>query len=235
MTLTVPHRRAEGLAEVLDDLFAAWSFAASGRPWRRLVDAAGVAGWARLLEVADGASGWHPHFHVLVLLPGSTSVDTFSALVAGWRDRWVAACRRVSRPVPTPAGEVAVHGKLLDRPGRAVVDYVVKGPGPIVSHLATAVRAGDARARARWRELQAALRGRTRAVRSRTFGRSTESSPSASCEDVHAFELTLFAVGCRLPGQAVVPRCRSPCCGRLGRDTHKDGVFTDEVNEYVCH
>jgi hypothetical protein len=211
VTLTVPHRRSAGLSEVLDDLFAVWSLSASGRPWRRLVDAAGVAGWARLLEVADGARGWHPHFHVLVLLPRSTSVDAFSAFVDGWRDRWVEACRRVDRSVPLSATQVAVHGKLLDRPGRAVIDYVVKGPGPVVTELAAAVSAGDERARARWREFQAALLGRTRVVRSGGFLGCGLVVPSAQRRPPRLGLLRSRGMTVVRALRLVWPRARSPC------------------------
>ena len=212
VTVTVPHRWSEGLGEVLDGLSAVWSAALLGRPWRRLADRFGVLGWARVLEVADGSQGWHPHFHVLVLLPGSTSVDSAAEFVEEFRKRWLVGCAQVGRPVSEGAEAFTVHGKLLTQPDRSVVDYLVKGPGPVVSRLADAAADGDETARARWREFQSALRGRTRFSRSRAFiavgeqpSRRQERG-SRSCGD-HA-DYGWFS----LLWVAVVPRrCRSPC------------------------
>lgn len=244
VTATVPHWRTEGLGEVLDDLSAVWSSTVSGRPWRRLADQFVVSGWARLLEVTDGPQGWHPHFHVLVLLPGSTSVDAVAAFVGALRERWLEACAQVGRPVSVGAEAFTVHGKLLVRPDRGVVDYLVKGPGPAVSKLADAVASGDRAARARWREFQSALIGRTRLSRSRAFIAVGE-QPSRRQE--RGSRLCGDDEDCRWCSPlwvAVVPRrCRSPCSpgracrsvsGGLGSGADEDGVFTGEVHEHVC-
>jgi hypothetical protein len=65
LTLTIRHKPAQTLKDLLTTLRKAWSRFASGRRWRRICAELGIVGHARAIEVRwseDG--GWHPHMHV---------------------------------------------------------------------------------------------------------------------------------------------------------------------------
>jgi hypothetical protein len=47
-----------------------------GAPWKRAIEAAGLTGMVRALEVTHGGNGWHPHLHILLLFdPGTFSIE----------------------------------------------------------------------------------------------------------------------------------------------------------------
>lgn len=66
MTFTMRHTRRDRLAECWDAVSYAWSRVTSGKRWQADQQAGGMLGWARAVEVTDGANGWHVHVHVLV-------------------------------------------------------------------------------------------------------------------------------------------------------------------------
>ena len=81
VTLTLPAHVTTSLAAGLDLLTAAW-----GR-WCRS-QLRGALGWWRRVEITRGPAGWHPHIHVLLLLPEGADLDP--ARVA---EAWGRACR----------------------------------------------------------------------------------------------------------------------------------------------
>lgn len=210
LTLTVPHRRAEGLSDLLDVLEALWGRMASGRPWRRFLRDFEISRWVRFLEVEDGRSGWHPHFHLLVLLPARRPVGAVRRLVEAVEDRWVLRCVEAGRPVQS--GGYAVDGRLLANSWLGIPAYVTKGPGRLVADLAERAGRGDRAARARWRELQAALTGRTRVSKSSLLVTQDARSSGGSTPIRGRASSPIWRYR-NLPGWKVQPRCRSPCPG----------------------
>lgn len=75
-TFTLRHDRTDGLADLWDAISPAWAKTVGGSSWHGNKRTTGdkhrfnVAGWARVVEVKDGANGWHPHIHVLFFLRG---------------------------------------------------------------------------------------------------------------------------------------------------------------------
>ena len=124
-----------------------------------------------MLEVERGRSGWHPHFHVLLLVEGRPSGDAADASVADFRARWCAALEAEGSPVPAGSESVAVQGHLLRRPERGVPAYLAKGHADLLGRLAREVAAGVRGAAEVVRELQSVTHRRKRLVVSQEAGR----------------------------------------------------------------
>jgi len=67
-TFTMSHRRGEELDRLWPVLSDGWAALTRGRPWREFKDTFGMIGLIRSAEVTHGASGWHPHLHVLFFI-----------------------------------------------------------------------------------------------------------------------------------------------------------------------
>ena len=87
VTLTLPAHVTTSLSAGLDLLTAAW-----GR-WCRS-QLRGALGWWRRVEITRGPGGWHPHVHVLVLLPEGADLDPARVAAA-----WGRACRLDRAPL----------------------------------------------------------------------------------------------------------------------------------------
>ena len=87
VTLTLPAHVSTSLSAGLDLLTAAW-----GRWCRSILR--GALGWWRRVEVTRGPAGWHPHVHVLVLLPEGADLDPARVAAA-----WGRACRLDRAPL----------------------------------------------------------------------------------------------------------------------------------------
>lgn len=85
VTLTLPDRRSPSLLAGVDQLTERLGQLERRQAWR----SAGVLGRVTSIEIKRGALAglWHPHAHVLVVLPGVWSAED----VAAWGDRVVAA------------------------------------------------------------------------------------------------------------------------------------------------
>ena len=88
VTLTFPHDLGMRLSALLPLLAAGFRAVIRGRPWRRVRDQLGIVGTIRAIEVTHGASGWHPHAHVLVFARGELGAEGIAALAVYVRTRW---------------------------------------------------------------------------------------------------------------------------------------------------
>jgi hypothetical protein len=68
LTLTFPHYNFNDIAELMPALRKAMTHFSGGRRYQAFTDNFGVIGTIRALEVTHGENGWHPHFHILILL-----------------------------------------------------------------------------------------------------------------------------------------------------------------------
>lgn len=77
LTVTLRHKLADPLVQVLDHLMTAWRSLMSHRAWKRLKKALGLVGTCRALEVTwSPVNGWHPHLHILIFIdPVDDAVD----------------------------------------------------------------------------------------------------------------------------------------------------------------
>jgi hypothetical protein len=125
-TYTVPHTRDEALPVVLARLADTWRRYAKSA----LRDVLGryYIGAVRALEVTHGASGWHPHCHVLVFIaPGLPYLTPVAvALAERWSQvagaDWRADVRQVARD------GVAAVARYLTTDGISGASYEVASP-----------------------------------------------------------------------------------------------------------
>jgi hypothetical protein len=106
LTLTVPHALGDDLDDMLDRMMAAWRYCSSSRMGQAARAAIDLRGTIRALEVTHGQNGWHPHFHVLLFVPGNVTVqrvqDEFTPL-------WLHACELRGLPRPSALRGVQVQ------------------------------------------------------------------------------------------------------------------------------
>lgn len=165
------HSQGDSLEVLLNRLDGAWKrVVGSRRPWRAFEERHGIGGLVRVLEVQRGRSGWHPHFHVLLLVGGKPSQASWESLVEDLRARWCAALTAGGNPVPSGSERIAVQGHLLHRPERGIPAYLAKGHADLLGGLAADVSAGDADAVDAVREFQEATHRRKRIVVSQEAG-----------------------------------------------------------------
>lgn len=165
------HRQGDSLKVLLDRLDGAWKrVVGSRRPWRAVEKQHRIGGLVRVLEVERGRSGWHPHFHVLLLVEGKPSQASQDGLVQDFRARWCAALSAEGSPVPAGSEGVAVQGHLLRRPERGIPEYLAKGHSDLLCRLARDVAAGLRGAVEAAKEFRDATHRRKRIVLSQDMG-----------------------------------------------------------------
>jgi len=171
MTLTARHGRRDALADLLDRMKRACRRMKQRRDWKRFkADHSGLTITAT--EVTHGRHGWHPHFHIIVILTGVESEAASVALVEALRPAWMSAMA---------AEGLDGNGAAFDvRGAGAAGDYVAKwGAAEELSfgdakaarkgnrtplQLLDAATDGDAEARRLWAVYAAAFKGRNQLV-----------------------------------------------------------------------
>lgn len=106
LTLTVPHGLGDELGEMLDKMISAWRRTTSTRLGKKIRASIGLEGAVRVLEVTDGANGFHPHFHVLLFVSSNVTTETVQD---AFRPLWQDACVKSGLPCPSDA-----HGVRVD-------------------------------------------------------------------------------------------------------------------------
>lgn len=180
LTLTVRHERGDGLSRLMDGLTEAWKGVTSGRAWSDWRGRGeGSAQFVRGFDVTHGRNGWHPHLHIMLLLPPGR--DDAQWLL----DRWVSClayqgfealhagldCRRVDDAAAAAAYAVspaAVYEPVAMAKKRARGEGLGRTPFEILS---SAIADYEARRRgsrdiALWREYVSATKGRRQATTS---------------------------------------------------------------------
>lgn len=141
LTFTVRHHAKHTLATVWDAVQAAHAAMTSGRAYQADKARLGVATtrvvasgarkgqtvptdvlpWLRVVEVTQGANGWHVHQHMLVFLPAGTSKNTLADLYGAWHGRWSLGARSAGLD-----GSLMVNvAKFVDSSG-GIGSYVTK-------------------------------------------------------------------------------------------------------------
>lgn len=116
VTLTMRHARGQPLRVLLGQLLAAWRWVTAYRAYKDLA----VVGYVRALEITySDRAGWHPHLHLLLLLP---TVD-YRLPRTRLRALWLRALHR--HGADGLAG-VAFHVRAVDDNVRDASDYVSK-------------------------------------------------------------------------------------------------------------
>jgi len=208
VTLTLPHRRNQGLGVTLGGVLDGWRSVLQDRGWREASKAAGFAGYVRAVEVTYGQNGWHPHIHAVVLSTGGDLEPALAELQRAWTDavvrmglsrpsqdrgaRWeelsgsdggAGVARYVSKVQdPIGVGQELTRGDLKSGRARSVTPY----------DLLRAVRDdGEADAVALWREYERATKGR----RCLTWSRGLRALGQRSDDEIAADEVGGELVG----------------------------------------
>ncbi|MFN4231364.1 protein rep [Parvibaculum sp.] len=94
-TLTLRHKAFQKADALRWQVSRAWEKTQQGGAWVRLKADLGIIGTVRALEVTHGASGWHPHLHVLLFTGELLSDARRDALEKALFARWESAVKRV--------------------------------------------------------------------------------------------------------------------------------------------
>lgn len=211
VTFTVRHRRSDPLPDIWGAVAQGWRRVSTAR--MRAVDS-GRVGWVRVVEVTDGLHGWHVHVHAVVVLDiGTKAVDLDrlgDAMFRRWRRGVESAGFEALRQAQdwrfvTNSGASEALGEYLAKSvetadaGSLGLELTHTMPGrsrsglktwPVWRLLEDLERDGEVIALARWREWEAASRGKrmigwSRGLRDR-FGFDAE---LASDEEIASEEL----------------------------------------------
>lgn len=94
LTLTLQHRKGNGLKALWDTIGKSWASVTSGKKWQRIKADFGLIGWARAVEITHGQNGWHPHIHVILVLEGEQTTACVEALGELIWPRWYRSLQR---------------------------------------------------------------------------------------------------------------------------------------------
>ena len=86
LTLTARHKRSWGLRQFWDALSLAEKRMKTRRAWKGLNDRM-PGGFAKAVELTHGRNGWHPHFHLVLMLEAGEGEGI--ELVESLRDEWL--------------------------------------------------------------------------------------------------------------------------------------------------
>jgi len=108
-----------------DAVGEAWHAVTGGRHWQQDQDRfGGLLGWARVVEVTDGAHGWHVHVHALLCFGDDVSAEIVEATVgARMFRRWRTALARAGFSASEEHGWDVRKIRLLDGD---LADYFTK-------------------------------------------------------------------------------------------------------------
>jgi hypothetical protein len=99
-TFTMRHDKSMRLAPMWDALAGSWRKVIGSTAWRggkrQIGDKArfGIEGFVRLVEVKEGAHGWHPHLHILLFTKSELSDSEIEDLRGRLHSRWESALEK---------------------------------------------------------------------------------------------------------------------------------------------
>ncbi len=110
LTVTLPHTLGDTLTELWDAVTKAWSTVIGGSPFHGTKPKPGtkgktgakatfgITGFMRAFDLTHGASGWHPHLHILVFTDRRITEcdDEFWQLKNWFRRRWTARINKLT-------------------------------------------------------------------------------------------------------------------------------------------
>lgn len=92
MTLTASHRR-KGLAKLLDQLGAAKKRIQNRAAWKNLRNSGQLVGSVSIREATHGKNGWHPHYHVVLIIEAGSAEQALD-LLEPLRAVWISCLRK---------------------------------------------------------------------------------------------------------------------------------------------
>lgn len=126
LTLTMRHKREDGLKELWDGLSKAWRAVTSGRNWQKLRGEFGLKHVVRAVEVTLGPSGWHVHIHALLFFDEILSGKIHQPVIfSRLFERWESALERLGFALPLAVAQDFQLVASADG-GKAVAEYLAK-------------------------------------------------------------------------------------------------------------
>ena len=117
LTLTNPHYQGDNLKQLLEGQKKALAYLWGDRAPKEMFKNLGKAGHVIAAEVTYGQNGFHPHYHILLFMRHSITIDAFRSFLA---HQWQNCCKKAGLPVPS-----FEHGVDL-RDGKYATEYVTK-------------------------------------------------------------------------------------------------------------
>jgi hypothetical protein len=109
-TFTLPHTRADALADTLRVVQKAWAKTFDSRGVRAVLESFGFNGRIRATEITRGEwHGWHPHAHGLLFLERPLTPEERDLLLRALAKAWSAAVVKLGLAQP---GDVADKGQV---------------------------------------------------------------------------------------------------------------------------
>jgi hypothetical protein len=172
VTFTLAHQLADALAPRLDAVTEALRHVLGGSPWTKRKQLLGYVGAIRAVEITDGANGWHPHNHALLLFDRTLTDAEVEDLRCWMLGRWGGVVSRKGfgsinghgldvRRV-TNASELSSYLTKIDGGwgvGLELARSDVKRNSPL-QHLHAFASTGDLASAARWLEYERATYGK---------------------------------------------------------------------------
>jgi len=229
ITLTLRHHQGQRLGDLFGVLSKAWGRLTSGRGWADLKR--NGLDYVRGYDLTLGASGWHPHIHIVLLIaPGPHSAQSIAhAVAARWRAVLAslgAEALDIGQDVQKAKSATAAAAYAMTLSGIAEATSAAAkrarkvGAGRTAMDLAVAAAAGDDHAAALWREYAAATRGRRCVVVSQGLKLAGEEEAAATDDETLAPEIVAFFLRDSMKvidphlGAAVAAASRSAALGR---------------------
>ena len=117
LTLTNPHYQGDNLKQLLEGQKKALAYLWGDRAPKEMFKNLGKAGHVIAAEVTYGENGFHPHYHILLFMRHSITIDAFRSFLAY---QWQNCCKKAGLPIPS-----IEHGVDLQN-GTFALDYVSK-------------------------------------------------------------------------------------------------------------
>jgi hypothetical protein len=120
LSLTVRHALGDDLKQVRKGVANAWRYMQAGKHWQAIKKQEKLVGYVRALEVTHGAHGWHPHLHILLMLPSTTAAKRVK-LRERLSARWQSAVSRALGEKFVPNDHLGTNLKIAEKE-----DYITK-------------------------------------------------------------------------------------------------------------
>lgn len=133
LTLTLRHRKSQGLTELWDALSYCWKGVTGTAAWRGGVRSVGdkaefgIEHFVKSVEVTVGKNGWHVHIHALLLTHRRLAELELVKLRGRIFERWSRAAERRGLDAPSDEHGVDLRQAATGQDAEDVAGYVAKG------------------------------------------------------------------------------------------------------------
>lgn len=192
LTLTMPHDYADTLDASASTIQKAFTRLLSGRRWQELKAKYAIQGFVRALEVTLGASGWHPHMHVLLFLErrlNQADRDALHASLFEVHSQFVTKAGFRAPDIRNCPLKIVAHERVGDYVGKVAAAHELtsshtkqarRGGRTPFQLLGDALEHREPADLARWREWEEVMHGR----RQLTWSRGLEARLRAMAADL---------------------------------------------------